>query len=172
MQWSNSKHPMIYRKKLVTVMLKSMFSNHCFALMHLFQNSFFLLFCNLCLAQNSQVFSSCHSLSSTASDGGDGGIPCSPGTSSGGRPFQRQSYIPYRDSVLTWLLKDSLGGNSKTIMVASEWDVGVGSLLRLVFCLGLRAMGLLTWRGQQQQGKWFWAGSEGLGTFFHFLPLP
>jgi len=32
---------------------------------------------------------------------------------------QRQMYIPYRDSVLTWLLRDSLGGNAKTIMIAS-----------------------------------------------------
>ncbi|XP_004400503.1 PREDICTED: stAR-related lipid transfer protein 9 [Odobenus rosmarus divergens] len=72
------------------------------------------------LAQNSQAFSSCQSLNSTASDGGDSGIPSSPsGTSSGGGPSRRQSYIPYRDSVLTWLLKDSLGGNSKTIMVAT-----------------------------------------------------
>jgi kinesin family protein 1 len=27
--------------------------------------------------------------------------------------------VPYRDSVLTWLLKESLGGNSKTIMIAA-----------------------------------------------------
>ena len=27
--------------------------------------------------------------------------------------------MPYRDSVLTWLLKDNLGGNSKTIMIAT-----------------------------------------------------
>jgi kinesin family protein 13 len=28
-------------------------------------------------------------------------------------------FVPYRDSVLTWLLKDSLGGNSRTIMLAT-----------------------------------------------------
>lgn len=35
---------------------------------------------------------------------------------------EKKSFIPYRDSVLTWLLKDSLGGNSRTIMIASEFS--------------------------------------------------
>src|ERR1700712_1757984 len=36
-----------------------------------------------------------------------------------GQPRAAQlDVVPYRDSVLTWLLKDSLGGNSKTAMVA------------------------------------------------------
>ncbi|XP_008195797.2 kinesin-like protein Klp98A isoform X1 [Tribolium castaneum] len=45
---------------------------------------------------------------------------------------QRKSFfIPYRDSVLTWLLKDSLGGNSKTIMIAtiSPADCNYGETL-------------------------------------------
>ncbi|XP_034951830.1 kinesin-like protein KIF13B isoform X3 [Chelonus insularis] len=37
--------------------------------------------------------------------------------SAGGK--NRDKFVPYRDSVLTWLLKDNLGGNSKTVMVAT-----------------------------------------------------
>jgi hypothetical protein len=35
-----------------------------------------------------------------------------------GRKDLNASVVPYRDSILTWLLKDSLGGNSKTAMIA------------------------------------------------------
>ncbi|KAJ4939755.1 hypothetical protein JOQ06_029191 [Pogonophryne albipinna] len=56
------------------------------------------------LAQNSQMSSSCQSINSMASEG-DG--------SAGG------SHSSSLNSVLTWLLKDSLGGNSKTIMIAT-----------------------------------------------------
>jgi Kinesin-like protein len=33
-------------------------------------------------------------------------------------PRKGKEQVPYRDSILTWLLKDSLGGNSKTAMIA------------------------------------------------------
>ncbi|KAM7204314.1 P-loop containing nucleoside triphosphate hydrolase protein [Rhypophila sp. PSN 637] len=40
--------------------------------------------------------------------------------------------VPYRDSILTWLLKDSLGGNSKTAMIAciapSDYDETLSTL--------------------------------------------
>lgn len=44
---------------------------------------------------------------------------------------RKSLFIPYRDSVLTWLLKDSLGGNSKTIMIAavSPADCNYGETL-------------------------------------------
>ncbi|XP_009280817.1 PREDICTED: kinesin-like protein KIF16B isoform X4 [Aptenodytes forsteri] len=44
---------------------------------------------------------------------------------------KKQVFVPYRDSVDLWLLKDSLGGNSKTIMIAtiSPADVNYGETL-------------------------------------------
>ncbi|KAM0552572.1 hypothetical protein ACHAPJ_007901 [Fusarium lateritium] len=39
--------------------------------------------------------------------------------STGGKKKKGGGQVPYRDSVLTWLLKDSLGGNSMTAMIAA-----------------------------------------------------
>ncbi|XP_078089759.1 stAR-related lipid transfer protein 9 [Mustelus asterias] len=66
------------------------------------------------LAQNSQMSSSCQSINSVVSEGDNGSHSSAYSGNS-----RRQCYVPYRDSVLTWLLKDSLGGNSKTIMIAT-----------------------------------------------------
>ncbi|XP_077391428.1 kinesin-like protein KIF14 isoform X2 [Festucalex cinctus] len=37
---------------------------------------------------------------------------------------KKKVFIPYRESVLTWLLKESLGGNSKTAMIATLSPAG------------------------------------------------
>ncbi|KAH6987430.1 kinesin [Ilyonectria sp. MPI-CAGE-AT-0026] len=48
------------------------------------------------------------------------------------RGGKRKDVVPYRDSILTWLLKDSLGGNSKTAMIAciapSDYDETLSTL--------------------------------------------
>ena len=41
-----------------------------------------------------------------------------------GKKKKGKGFVPYRDSVLTWLLKDNLGGNSKTIMAAAISPAG------------------------------------------------
>ena len=62
------------------------------------------------------------------------------GSGASSPPSGNKHYIPYRDSVLTWLLKDSLGGNSKTVILAAispadvnyvETLVGVHSIIFL-----------------------------------------
>ena len=39
--------------------------------------------------------------------------------------LKKPSHIPYRDSTLTWILKESLGGNSKTYMIATLSPSGI-----------------------------------------------
>lgn len=53
----------------------------------------------------------------------------------GGGIKRKQNFVPYRDSVLTWLLKDSLGGNSKTIMIASMSEVTSITVVRVLHTL-------------------------------------
>lgn len=51
---------------------------------------------------------------------------------------KKGDHIPYRDSVLTWLLRENLGGNSKTAMIAAISPADINyeeTLSTLRFCV-------------------------------------
>ena len=48
-----------------------------------------------------------------------------------GDAAKRGGHVPYRDSQITRLLQDSLGGNSNTLMIG-VWSSGCGCLWRSV----------------------------------------
>ena len=63
----------------------------------------------------------------------DGSVDVRRGSSEWSSRRHRHLHIPYRDSVLTWLLRDSLGGNAKTIMIASMNKIYVSCLFKRDF---------------------------------------
>ena len=55
------------------------------------------------------------------------------------RKKKKGDFVPYRDSVLTWLLRESLGGNSKTAMIAAISPADINyeeTLSTLRYCKG------------------------------------
>ena len=72
-------------------------------------------------AENTQRANSSHNLNSNY-QGSSTGLNTTFNSSTHGEMSTNElkpSFVPYRDSMLTYLLKDSLGGNSKTHMIAS-----------------------------------------------------
>ncbi|KAG6442002.1 hypothetical protein O3G_MSEX002088 [Manduca sexta] len=80
------------------------------------------------LVEGAHINKSLVTLGSVISALAESSQPVDPRTQKGSK---KNVFIPYRDSVLTWLLKDSLGGNSKTIMIAaiSPADCNYGETL-------------------------------------------
>ncbi|XP_064123193.1 kinesin-like protein KIF7 [Loxodonta africana] len=74
-----------------------------------------------------------------------------------GDPQRRGSHIPYRDSKITRILKDSLGGNAKTVMVAcvspssSDFDETLNTLNYASRAQNIRNRAVINWRPEAER---------------------
>ncbi|XP_072593379.1 kinesin-like protein KIF7 isoform X3 [Vulpes vulpes] len=74
-----------------------------------------------------------------------------------GDPQRRGSHIPYRDSKITRILKDSLGGNAKTVMIAcvspssSDFDETLNTLNYASRAQNIRNRATVNWRPETER---------------------
>ncbi|KAL1774588.1 kinesin KIF7 isoform X1 [Sigmodon hispidus] len=74
-----------------------------------------------------------------------------------GDPQRRGSHIPYRDSKITRILKDSLGGNAKTVMIAcvspssSDFDETLNTLNYASRAQNIRNRAKVNWRPEAER---------------------
>ncbi|KAG3262578.1 kinesin-like protein KIF7 isoform X2 [Ictidomys tridecemlineatus] len=74
-----------------------------------------------------------------------------------GDPQRRGSHIPYRDSKITRILKDSLGGNAKTVMIAcvspssSDFDETLNTLNYASRAQNIRNRAMVNWRPEAER---------------------
>uniref|UniRef100_A0A2K5JC88 Kinesin motor domain-containing protein n=1 Tax=Colobus angolensis palliatus TaxID=336983 RepID=A0A2K5JC88_COLAP len=74
-----------------------------------------------------------------------------------GDPQRRGSHIPYRDSKITRILKDSLGGNAKTVMIAcvspssSDFDETLNTLNYASRAQNIRNHATVNWRPEAER---------------------
>ncbi|KAL0619690.1 Kinesin-like protein KIF7 [Plecturocebus cupreus] len=74
-----------------------------------------------------------------------------------GDPQRRGSHIPYRDSKITRILKDSLGGNAKTVMIAcvspssSDFDETLNTLNYASRAQNIRNRATVNWRPEGER---------------------
>ncbi|KAM8783129.1 kinesin-like protein KIF7 [Rhynchonycteris naso] len=84
-----------------------------------------------------------------------------------GDPQRRGSHIPYRDSKITRILKDSLGGNAKTVMIAcvspssSDFDETLNTLNYASRAQNICNRATINWRPEAERAPEEAAGAQG-----------
>ncbi|XP_011841734.1 PREDICTED: kinesin-like protein KIF7 [Mandrillus leucophaeus] len=86
-----------------------------------------------------------------------------------GDPQRRGSHIPYRDSKITRILKDSLGGNAKTVMIAcvspssSDFDETLNTLNYASRAQNIRNRATVNWRPEAERASVEGQAAQGAG---------